>query len=58
MPYYKHIFCECGGIIGMWDKRKGFVCDKCQKEYALHELKFDWLLVNEKTGWQFPVQER
>lgn len=55
---YKHVLCECGGVIGMWDKRIGFVCDKCGKEYALWNLKFDRLFLNEKTGWQFPMVQK
>ena len=52
---YKHIKCECGGIIGSWDRYK-FVCEKCQKEYNLWDLKFDCILSNDKTGWQFPMK--
>ena len=56
MPY-KHIFCECGGIIGMYDKEK-FVCSKCGKPYLLHEIDYDRLLINDKTDWAFPMKER
>lgn len=42
----------------MWDKRKGFVCEKCQKEYNLHEIGCDRLFLNEKTGWQFPMKKK
>lgn len=55
---YKHIYCNCGGVIGMWDKRKGFVCEKCQKEYTLHEIGCDRLFLNEKMGWQFPMKKK
>lgn len=56
---YQHIFCEeCRGIIGMWDSRKGFICEKCQKEYPLYKLDYDRLLVNDKTGWQFPMKKK
>lgn len=51
---YKHLFCECGGVIGMYD-RKNFTCDKCGKEYQLCKLKYDVLMTNDKTGWQFPM---
>lgn len=56
MPY-KHIFCECGGVIGMYDREK-FTCDKCGKVYLLHEIDYDTLQINDKTGWQFPMKER
>lgn len=52
---YKHVLCECGGIIGMWNKRDGFICEKCKKEYELSRIRFDRLFLNEKTGWQFPM---
>lgn len=55
---YKHIYCECGGIIGMWNSRKGFACEKCNKEYSLWKLNFDWLALNDKTGWQFPMKKK
>ncbi len=55
---YKHVLCKCGGIIGMWDSRKGFVCEKCGKDYSLWKLDFDWLALNDKTGWQFPMKKK
>lgn len=42
----------------MYDRRKGFICDRCNKEYQLHELDYDRILINEKTGWQFPMKEK
>ena len=40
---YKHCRCGCGGIIGQYSKTKGFTCEKCNKEYQLSELNFDWI---------------
>lgn len=54
---YKHCRCVCGGIIGQYSKAKGFTCEKCNKEYQISELKFDWLALNEKTGRIFPMQK-
>ena len=54
MKGYKHIKCKCGGIIGMYN-RDDFICDKCNTEYKLHELNYDICLINDKTGWIFPV---
>lgn len=54
MKNYKHIKCKCGGIIGMYN-RDDFTCDKCNTEYKLHELNYDICLINDKTGWIFPV---
>lgn len=55
---YRHIFCKCGGYVGMYDNRKGFVCNRCNKEYQLYELDYDRILINEKTGWQFPMKRK
>ncbi len=52
---YKHCRCGCGGIIGRYSKVKGFTCERCNKEYQLSELNFDWIALNEKTGWLFPM---
>lgn len=55
---YKHCRCECGGIIGQYSKAKGFNCERCNKEYQLSELNFDWIALNEKTGWLFPMLKK
>ena len=47
---YKHCRCGCGGIIDQYSKVKGFTCERCNKEYQLSELNFDWIALNEKTG--------
>lgn len=55
---YKHCRCGCGGIIGQYSKTKGFTCERCNKEYQLSELNFDWIALNEKTGWLFPMLKK
>lgn len=52
---YKHIKCECGGTIGMYN-RNTFNCEKCNKEYQLYKLDYDVCLTNDKTGWIFPMK--
>ena len=52
---YTHVRCECGGIIGFRSGRD-FVCDKCDKEYWAHELDYDVIMSNDKTGWIFPMK--
>ena len=54
---YKHIYCECGGTIGMYD-RETFTCETCRKEFELHRMDYDQLLINDKTGWIFPMLYR
>jgi len=51
---YKHIKCQCGGIIGMYN-RENFTCEKCGKQYLLRKLHYDVCLTNDKTGWIFPM---
>lgn len=55
---YKHCSCGCGGIIGQYSKASGFSCERCNKEYQLSELNFDWIALNEKTGWLFPMLKK
>lgn len=33
-------------------------CEESQREYPLHKLDYDRLLINDKTGWQFPMKEK
>ena len=54
MKDYSHIKCNCGGIIGMYD-RKNFTCESCGKEYLLYKLNYDTCMTNYKTGWIFPM---
>ena len=53
---YMHMKCECGGIIGMYDK-ENFSCDKCGKIFRIGNQGNGWdiLLTNDKTGWIFPM---
>lgn len=45
---YTHLKCECGGIIGMYD-REHFSCDNCGKIKEVYG-KYDRLMINDKTG--------
>ena len=56
---YTHIKCKCGGIIGMRDA-KNFSCDKCGEIYYIGHPpnEYDELLINDKTGWIFPILRR
>ena len=55
---YEHITCDsCDGVIGMYD-REHFECDKCGKQFATALIKYDRLLINHKTGWIFPVNNK
>ena len=52
---YEHLQCDCGGTIGMFD-RNNFTCYVCSKRFALHRLNYDRLMINDVTGWIFPVK--
>lgn len=55
-PDYEFLRCGCGGIIGMYNRfLEACICDKCGKEFKLHEVPYDYLKINDKTGWIFPV---
>ena len=54
MKNYKHIKCKCGGIIGMYN-RNNFTCERCDTKYELYNLNYDTCMINDKTGWIFPV---
>lgn len=61
VPDYEHLKCGCGGVIGMTkDTRNNtpFTCGTCGKIFNLYELNYDRLLINDKTGWLFPVRNR
>ena len=50
-----YIKCDhCGGIIGMYN-RQVFTCEKCGKQFLLYSCDYDQLMINDKTGWIFPV---
>ena len=52
---FQHVKCDnCGGVIGIYD-RVGFVCEKCGKQFDLHRLEYDNVMINDKTGWVFPI---
>ena len=55
---FDFIKCDyCGGTVGIFD-RKHFSCQDCGKQFELYSNDYDRLLMNEKTGWIFPVLER
>ena len=56
---YTHMKCECGGIIGMYD-REHFTCEKCGKIFHIENQGSGWdiLLTNDKTGWIFPMVKK
>ena len=53
-PGYEHVKCECGGTIGAYD-RENFSCDKCGRRFEPYILNYESLLINDVTGWIFPV---
>lgn len=57
LPWYKHVFCDCGGAIRLKNYYTG-VCDDCGKEIDLSPLDYQRILYNEKTGWMYPVVDR
>lgn len=58
MMDYQIIRCDsCRGVIGKYDQ-KTFTCEQCGKEFSLHYLSYDRLMINDKTGWIFPVIDR
>ena len=52
---YNHMYCDCGGIIGMYD-REIFTCSSCGKQFKLYQLDYSELKINDKTGWIFPIR--
>ena len=56
-PNYDFIRCKCGGFIRSTHKQI-FECDRCGDEVSLYQLEYDRLLINNKTGWIFPVKDR
>lgn len=53
---HKHIICECGGVIGSYDKGNSCMCERCKKKYRFHELEYDVVQINHETGWMFPMK--
>lgn len=56
-PDYEHIKCRCGGTIGAYN-RENFTCERCGKGYEPYQLEYDHILINDKTGWMFPVKNK
>ena len=54
---YEYLKCSCGGIIGMRD-RETFRCGNCDKEFSLYTLNYDYLGINNETGWIFPMKSK
>lgn len=55
MMDYTFLYCDdCGGTIGVFDRRT-FSCQDCGKQFDLRSTDYDRLLMNEVTGWVFPV---
>lgn len=58
-PDYEYVKCGCGGIIAMYNRSlEVCICEKCGKEFKLYKLPYDYLKINDKTGWIFPVTMR
>jgi hypothetical protein len=57
-PDYEYIKCRCGGIIGSYDRGDRYICEKCRKDYAIFKLDYDRKIMNDKTGWIFPVKDK
>lgn len=53
---YKFIKCTCGGTIGAYD-RENFTCERCGEQFDIYRIEYDYLKINDKTGWMFPVKE-
>lgn len=51
----EHLFCECGGIIGSYNRGDYCICERCRKEYTFQKLKYDTIRINIQTGWIFPM---
>lgn len=57
-PKYEHLKCDCGGIIGAYNRDDYFTCEKCGKVFKGWQLDHDYLAVNAETGWMFPMNRR
>lgn len=55
---YIHIQCiHCGGIIELFPDGT-FGCRECGKDFPLRGSDYDKLMVNDKTGWIFPMLDK
>lgn len=52
-----YLRCECGGIIGSYNRGNFCICERCKKDYPFYTLKYDIIKINEETGWVFPMIE-
>lgn len=56
---YEHLHCDkCGGIIGSYDRGDTYTCEQCKKEFDIYRLEYKYLMINDKTGWVFPMKEK
>ena len=37
--------------------RNNFTCEGCDTEYELYNLNYDTCMINDKTGWIFPMMD-
>lgn len=57
-PDYEHIYCDyCNGTIGIFVSDT-CSCQECGKIFSLHKLAYDRVMINDKTGWIFPVRDK
>ena len=55
---YSHVMCDkCGGAIRLFNDMT-FGCQECGKEFCLRCSDYDILMVNNKTGWVFPMLDK
>ena len=55
---YSHVTCgNCGGIVRLLNDMT-FQCQNCGEEIALRGCEYDILMVNNKTGWIFPILDK
>lgn len=57
LPWYKHLYCNCGWIIYTKDCYT-VICDRCGKESNIASINYKCVIVNDKTGWMYPVSYR
>lgn len=52
---YNHVMCSrCGGIVQLFNDGR-FQCRECGEEITLRGCEYDILIINDKTGWKFPM---
>ena len=51
---YGHVICDkCFGVVRLINME--FICEKCGNQIALRGCDYDILVVNDKTGWIYPM---